>query len=268
MSRLKICALPLDIVYADVENNLISAAHQLNQVEPDTDIAVLPELFTTSFIPDVKTIAEKAEENSGHTVETLKRWAAYFGFAIAGSFLATDGNGHYYNRAFFVEPIGDITFIDKRHLFPLSTENTSYTPGTDYPPTIRFRGWNIRVVVCYDLRFPVWTRNTPDNLYDLLLVPSNWPVSREKPFKVLLCARAIENQIYTVGCNRTGTDKYGDYTTGMTSIFDNLGDDIRETRRNGHVYSLLDLANLKEGRDRFPAYRSSDKFTIDLNSRG
>ena len=82
--------------------------------------------------------------------------------------------------------------------------------------------------------------------------------------QTLLSARAIENQIYTIGCNRTGVDKYGDYTTGMSSIFDNLGEDIKETRRNGHIYALLDLTNLKEGRERFPAYRSSDHFSIDL----
>ena len=261
---MKICAIPLDITYADVENNLISAAHQLNQVEPDTDIAILPELFTTAFIPDAKTIAQKAEPNDGHTIETVKRWAQYFGFAIAGSFLATDGNGKYYNRAFFVEPMGDVTFSDKRHLFPLSTENITYSPGTKLPPTIRYRGWNIRIIVCFDLRFPVWTRNCPDDMYDLLIVPSNWPVSRIKPYKLLLSARAVENQIYTIGANRTGTDKFGDYTVGMSSIYDNLGEEIKETRRNGHIYALLDLTNLKEGRERFPAYRASDRFSIDL----
>lgn len=261
---MKICAIPIDIAYADVENNLISAAHQLNQVEPDTDVVVLPELFTTSFIPDAKTIASVAETNDDHTVDSIRRWAQYFGFAIAGSFLATDGKGHYFNRAFFIEPMGDATFADKRHLFPLSSENTTYTPASELPPVIRYRGWNIRIIVCYDLRFPVWTRNTPDNLYDLLLIPSNWPVSRVKPYKLLLSARAVENQIYTVGCNRTGSDKYGDYPTGMTSIFDNLGEDIRETRRNGHIYALLDLTNLKEGRERFPAYRSTDRFTLEV----
>ncbi|MCM1505484.1 MAG: nitrilase family protein [Muribaculum sp.] len=262
---MKVCAIPLDIAYADVENNLISTAFQLNQVEPDTDIVVLPELFTTAFIPDAATATQKAEKNDGKTVETLKRWAQYFGFAIAGSFLATDGNGHIHNRAFFVEPMGDVTFADKRHLFPLSSENSVYTPASKLSPTIRFRGWNIKIIVCFDLRFPVWTRNCSDNLYDLLLVPSNWPISRVKPYKLLLASRAVENQIYTVGANRTGTDKFGEYTTGMSSIFDNLGEDIKETRRNGHIYALLDLTNLKEGRERFPAYRATDRFTIELD---
>lgn len=261
---LKVCVIPADISYADVENNLISTAHRLNQVEPDTDIVVLPELFTTSFVPDAGTVAAIAETNDGHTVESLKRWAQYFGFAIAGSFLATDGRGNYFNRAFFVEPMGDVTFTDKRHLFPLSNEHTIYKASQELPKNIRFRGWNIRLIVCFDLRFPVWMRNSHDDLYDLLLVPSNWPVSREKPYKLLLAARAIENQAYTVGANRTGTDKFGEYPTGISSVFDYLGEEIRETRRNGDIYALLDLDALKESRKRFPFYQAADRFSVEL----
>lgn len=263
---MKICVIPLDISYADVENNLITTAHQLNQVEPDTDIVVLPELFTTSFVPDAKTVADVAETNDGRTVESLKRWAQYFGFAIAGSFLATDSQGNYYNRALFVEPMGDVTFTDKRHLFPLSNEHTVYHAADEFPRTIRFRGWNIRMIVCFDLRFPIWTRNRADDLYDLLLVPSNWPIVRVTPYKLLLAARAVENQIYTVGANRTGTDKFGEYPTGISSVFDCLGEEIKETRRNGHIYALLDLNMLQENRKRFPAYRAADKFSIDLKT--
>lgn len=260
---LKICVIPADISYADVENNLISTAHKLNQVEPDTDIVVLPELFTTSFVPDAGTVAAIAETDNGHTVESLKRWAQYFGFAIAGSFLATDGKGNYFNRAFFVEPMGDVTFTDKRHLFPLSKEHTVYKSTQEPPKNIRFRGWNIRMIVCFDLRFPVWTRNSQGDLYDLLLVPSNWPMSREKQYKLLLAARAVENQAYTVGANRTGTDKFGDYPAGISSIFDYLGDEIRETRRNGFLYALLDLDELKEARRRFPFSQAADRFSVD-----
>ncbi len=261
---MKVCVVPLDIAYADIENNLVSTAHQLSQVEPDTDIVVLPELFTTSFIPDAKDVARLAEPIDGATVNAVKRWAQYFGFAIAGSFLCKDEDGNFYNRAFFIEPMGDVTFTDKRHLFPLSTENEILTSGHDVPRIIRFRGWNIKTIVCFDLRFPIWTRNRSGDMYDLLLVPSNWPVSRVKPYKLLLSARAVENQIYTVGANRTGSDKFGDYNVGMSSIYDNLGDDIKETRRNGHIYALLDLNNLKEGRERFPAYKAADDFSINL----
>lgn len=261
---MKVCSLPLDIVYASPEENLVSAAHALSQVETDTDLVVLPELFTTSFVPDEKTVSSLAEDNNGKTISTLKRWAQFFGFAIAGSFLATDGNGHYFNRGFFVEPMGDITLYDKRHLFPLSTEDKVYSPGTAFPPRIRFRGWEFRLAICFDIRFPVWTRNRPENMYDVLLVPANWPHTRAEQFRILLAARAVENQIYVIACNRTGTDKYGEYPQGDSWIFNNLGTPIQETRRNGYQYALLDKDELMTGRKRFPAYVATDKWNIEL----
>lgn len=261
---MKICVIPLDIVYADKDENIISVAHHLHQVEADTDIVVLPELFTTSFIADKKTISELAETNEGNTIAAIKRWTQFFGFAIASSFLATDENGHYYNRAFFIEPMGDASFYDKRHLFPLSEENKTYTPGSALSPIIRYRGWNIKLIVCFDLRFPVWSRNQPGQLYDLLIAPSNWPHSREFQYKTLLSARAIENQTFVIGANRTGTDKYGEYPAGLSGIYDNLGFPIQETRMNGHLYAIMHRQSLIEGRKRFPAFEASDYFSIDL----
>lgn len=261
---MKICAIPLDIKYASPEENLLTAARELSQVEKDTDVVVLPELFTTAFVPDTATVASLAEENTGKTVETLKRWAQFFGFAIAGSFLAKDDKRHYYNRAFFVEPMGDVTFYDKRHLFPLSTEDKVYSPGHALPPRIRYRGWDFSIVVCFDLRFPVWCRNVPDHLYDVLLVPSNWPHSRISQYKILLAGRAVENQIYVIGCNRMGKDEYGEYLHSDSGIYDNLGNPIQETRRNGHLYTLVERKDLDEGRRRFPAFQASDRWTIEL----
>lgn len=261
---MKVCSLPLDIVYASPEENIVAAAHALSEVESDTDVVLLPELFTTAFVPDAKTVASIAERTDGKTVEALRRWAQFFGFAIAGSFLATDGGGHFFNRAFFVEPPGDMTFYDKRHLFPLSTEDKVYTAGRELPPRIRYRGWEFRLAICFDIRFPVWTRNRPENMYDVLLVPANWPHSRASQFKILLAARAIENQIYVVACNRSGSDKFGDYHLNDSGIFDNLGTPIQETRRNGNMYALLERAALTEGRQRFPAYVATDNWHIEL----
>lgn len=261
---MKLCAIPLDIAPGAPDDNIISAAHALSQVESDTDVVVLPELFTTAFIADRKMAAKLAEPSDGRTVEAVKRWAAFFGFAIAGSFLATDTEGHIYNRAFFIEPGGDTTFYDKRHLFPLSTEDQVYTPGRGLPPLIRFRGWEFALIVCFDLRFPVWCRNRPERAYDVLLVPANWPDARAEQFKLLLAARAVENQAYTVGCNRTGHDDYGNYDHSGSVIYDNLGHPIQETRRNGHLYTLLERRRIDEGRSRFPAWRASDRWTIEL----
>lgn len=261
---MKICALPLDIVYENPAENLLGAAHSLSRVESDTDVVVLPELFTTAFVPDSRQVKNLAETNDGPTMQAVRRWAAFFGFAIAGSFLATDGTGHYYNRAFFVEPGGDTTFYDKRHLFPLSTEDKVLTPGSAMPPLIRYRGWNIGLIVCFDLRFPVWCRSRSGRECDALLVPSNWPHSRIEQFKLLLRARAVENQMYTVGCNRSGHDPFGEYELADTDIFDNLGNSIRETRRNGLVYALLEKNELDEGRRRFPFLSVADKWDIDI----
>lgn len=264
---MKICVIPFDIQWAAKDENLISVAHQLSQVEPDTDIVVLPELFTTAFVPDRGTVEELAEDNEGKTVRTIKRWAQFFGFAIAGSFLATDNHGYFYNRAFFIEPMGDATYYDKRHLFPLSEENHTYAQGNTLSPIVRFRGWDIKLIICFDLRFPVWCRNEPGKLFDIMLVPSNWPHSREFQYKTLLSARAIENQIFTVGANRTGKDKYGEYQTGQSCIYDNLGTGIHETRSNGHLYAIIHRQALVEGRRRFPAFEAADYYTIDLNKR-
>lgn len=144
---MKICTIPLDIAYASVEDNLLTAAKALNDVESDTDVVVLPELFTTSFVPGQKTVSQLAEPNDGRTVAALRRWAEFFGFAIAGSFLATDGGGRYFNRGFFMEPGGEVTFYDKRHLFPLSTEDKVYTPGREMPARIRYRGCEFMLVL-------------------------------------------------------------------------------------------------------------------------
>lgn len=261
---MKVCSIPLDIKYASPEDNILSAAKALHEVESDTDVVLLPELFTTAFVPDINTVATLAERNDGRTVETLRRWAEFFGFAIAGSFLATDGGGRYYNRGFFVEPSGDVTFYDKRHLFPLSTEDKTYTPGREHAARVRFRGWEFMLVICFDVRFPVWTRNRPESMYDVLLVPANWPHSRAGQFKILLAARAVENQVYVVASNRIGDDKFGQYNLGDSAIYDNLGTAIQETRRNGYQYALLDRKALDEGRSRFPAYVATDKWSIEL----
>lgn len=260
---MKICAIPFDIVYASPEENIIAVECALRLVEPDTDLVVLPELFTTAFVPDIDSVEKLAESNDGTTVESLRRWAKSFGFAVAGSFLATDGAGHYFNRGFFMEPSGTVTFYDKRHLFPLSTEDKVYTPGRDMAPRISYLGWVFRIVICFDIRFPVWTRNRPDDMYDVLIVPSNWPHSRADQFKILLAARAVENQIYVVGADRSGKDAYGEYLDIDSGIYENLGKPVHDTRK-GLIYAVLDKESLHEGRRRFPAYVATDKWSIEL----
>lgn len=256
---MKVTAIPLDIVWCDKSENVLAAVNSMRKLEKDVDIVVLPELFSTGFIADKQLLESAAESNNGPTMEAIRCWSAFHNVAICGSFLAKSG-GSYYNRGFFIEPSGDETFYDKAHLFSMSNEACLMVQGEQLVPVIRFRGWNVAMMVCYDLRFPVWSRNV-DCKYDLMLVPANWPTSRKYAWEHLLVARAIENQAYVVGCNRSGSDDYGDYAVDMTAAFDYVGQPIAEAR-NGLITAELDKQKLESYREKFPVWRDNDHFTL------
>ena len=188
---LNIALLPVNVEQADVAGNLGQAESMLAGLPANTDVAVLPELFSTGFISDESAAREIAEPLSGATMTRVHEWAARYNLAIAGSMLCISG-GKLYNCGFFVEPSGEAAYYNKRHLFCGSPEAKLLNPGVERAPVVRFRGWNISMIICYDLRFPLWSRNTPQR-YDLLLVPANWPQAREYAWRHLLIARAIEN---------------------------------------------------------------------------
>lgn len=263
MSILKIACVQQDIVFGNKDENLITTAHSLNRVARDTDLVVIPELFSTGFITDPDQMKALSETNDGHTMDDVIRWAQYFGTAICGTFLATDGS-RYFNRAFFVEPSGDKYFYDKRHLFSISGEHKAYTAGTTQSPLIRYRGWNIKMFVCYDLRFPVWCRKRK-NEFDIMLFPSNWAHSRIFQYRQLLSARAIENNSIVVGCNRVGTDEYGDYPPGDSGIFNIRGHDVGQTDpSSGVIYATFDHDEFVTKRARFATWMDADDFNIVL----
>lgn len=259
-SNLRIALLPLPIEPGDKEANLSAVESALATLPAGTDIVVLPELFSTGFTDDSERLASLAERNTGVTVDRIKEWAAHTGAAFAGSYLAST-HPRIYNRGFFIEPSGEETFYDKRHLFSLSRESTLFAPGTEPHLTVRFRGWNVALVVCYDLRFPVWCRSRGWE-YDLLLVVANWPKVRAYAWEHLLIARAIENQSYVAGANRGGTDAYGDYD-GMSYIFDSRGMAIG-VRPTDTPFVVADLngAALDSFRRSFPALDDADSFLI------
>ena len=185
--------------------------------------------------------------------------------AICGTFIARLPDGTLRNRAFFIAPGADPVFYDKRHLFSISDEADVLTPGSQPMPVITFRGWRISIAVCYDLRFPVWCRNTvgPDGslLYDMLIIPASWPDTRAHAWRTLLTARAIENQAYVIGANRSGSDGFG-RCDGLTAIFDFLGADIGTAGPSGAVTATFSLDLLAAARRRFPVWRDADTFTI------
>ena len=281
-TKIKIAHLPLDIAWCDCEENLLAVADKLPSIHPDTDILVLPELFSTGFIQDESLLKNVAHTSAQMTMAAVHLWSKRFNMAIAGSFL-TDVGSKYYNRGFFIEPSGEETFYDKRHLFSLSAESSIFSPGEQLPPVVRFRGWNISLVVCYDLRFPVWCRNRGQR-YDVLLVPANWASSRGYAWKQLLIARAIENQAVVVGANRSGHDDYGDYE-GESFIFDPFGKllaPVTEKSTDGvgaasedsatagkagspFIYAEYTREDLQRVRDYLPVGKDADDFSLLLH---
>lgn len=260
---LNICLYPQPIEWGDKERNIAMLEKIMEQAHPATDILILPEMFSTGCpYGDKEDLRPLAERNSGDTVETLKRLASRHGIAIAGSFLADTG-GLLSNRAFFIEPSGDETYADKRHLFTMAGEDKLLSAGKRRL-AVRYMGWNIAMVVCYDIRFPVWCRNV-DNEYDLLIAVANWPVARIDAWKKLLAARAIENEAYVCGVDCTGTDSKGIEYDGTSMALDFKGQDISVEDPEGNllIYASLDLDKLRRFREKFPAYRDADSFRLE-----
>ncbi|MDE6564091.1 MAG: nitrilase family protein [Muribaculaceae bacterium] len=259
-TNLRVATLPVAIVPADKEANLDAVEKALEKLPEGTDIVVLPELFSTGYTEDSDVLHMLAERNTGATIDRVKEWAARTGAAFAGSYLAIT-HPRIYNRGFFIEPSGEETFYDKHHLFSLSKEPQLFAAGTERPLIVRFRGWNISLVVCYDLRFPVWCRSRKGD-YDLMLVVANWPKARGYAWEHLLIARAIENQSCVVGANRGGNDAYGDYD-GMSYIFDSRGMAVGvQPADSPFIVADLDGARLESFRRKFPFQFDADDFSL------
>lgn len=256
---LNIAIISHDIAWGDKDENLLIIEDKLRSLKGDIDIVILPEMFSTGFIQDENMVASLAEPISGKTLEFIRRQANKYRYAICGSYIASVA-GKYYNRAFFIEPSGDESFYDKHHLFSMGNEANVFNAGTSKYPIIRYRGWNIALSICYDVRFPVWCRNT-NNAYDLMILPANWPDARAYAWKQLLIARAIENQAYYIGANRSGSDDNGVYSS-QTFAFDFYGKDCRTDINQNITYAQLSMTSLENARRKFPVWKDADKFTV------
>lgn len=258
MEKLRLGLLQTSLSWENKEENLKKCDRLLRRLRGKTDIAVLPEMFTTGFTMHPSLLAEPAD---GVTVNRLKVWAASYELAIAGSFIAEE-NGNYYNRGFFVTPEGSVSFYDKRHLFRMAGENVVYAAGRNRS-IVTYRGWNIALIICYDLRFPVWCRNVR-NEYDVLICCANWPQARRLPWRALLQARAIENQAYVCGVNRTGVDGAGIPFSGESLVFSPKGEKLADAGRRPAIRTCtLDREALIRFRTKFPAWEDMDIFTIE-----
>lgn len=263
INTLTVAVVPLDIAWGDRAENLYQVGRLAGKLRGRADVIVFPELFSTGFISDPVQMAEMADTVDVHpSLDAMRAAAHSANAAVCGSVLHavedSVGGIQYYNRCYFVEPDGETTVYDKHHLFCLGAESRVMTAGTTPVPVVRFRGCNISMAVCFDLRFPSWLRNRPANPYDLLLLPSNWPQSRQLAWETLLRARAIENQAFVVGANRSGSDDMGTYDD-MTAVFDPLGAPLGQTEPDtGITFAQVDVDALHSFRTDMPFLSSAD----------
>ena len=272
MNRLRVSILQMDIAWENKQDNLRRLREKLETLRGATEIIVLPETFSTGFSMNTDTLAEPV---TGNTITTLRQWASEYQIAIAGSYIACEENfvssesnplsyknSTYYNRAFFLTPEGEAYFYDKRHLFRMGNETDNFTAGS-HRIIIPYRDWNILLLVCYDLRFPVWSRNT-GNEYDLLIYVANWPIPRRKVWDILLQARALENISYVCGVNRIGKDGRDIPHSGGSVVYSPKGEVLATVPDNEEAIATasLNLSSLQEVRLKFPAWKDADEFVI------
>jgi predicted amidohydrolase len=229
---------------------------KLSAISPHTDLVVLPEMFTTGFTMHPNSCAETMD---GPTVEWMRRWAHQLQAALVGS-VAMKDNGLFYNRLLFVTPDGGVSIYNKKHRFTLAGEDQVYEAGK-HRLLIDYKGWKICPMICYDLRVPVFSRNTED--YDISLYVANWPAPRIQAWDVLLRARAVENMCYTLGVNRVGIDGNGLEYPGHSQGVDCFGNYLLPPQQTEGVFTVqLDKEKLVEARLRFPFLNDRDHFTL------
>ena len=264
---MNVTLLQPDLYWHDPVANRAMLEERIFALPEPTDLIVLPEMFTTGFTMDARAVAEPMNLT---TFRWLKQMALQTGAVVTGSYVVREGNA-FYNRLVWMQPDGEFDVYDKRHLFRMAGEDATYTAGTRRIIK-EWKGWRICPLICYDLRFPVWSRNTgfsPPELaddafaYDLLLYAANWPAPRINAWNVLLQARAIENISYVLGVNRVGQDGHQNQYPGDSSIVDFKGDVLfRGSDAEVTHQQTLSLDNLRQFRKRFPANLDADAFTI------
>ncbi|NOT75524.1 MAG: amidohydrolase [Cyclobacteriaceae bacterium] len=263
MKDLSISIIQSPLHWENQVANLAMFEEKIWKVEKSTDVIILPEMFSTGFSMNAPALAEVMNQ---HTFKWMKQMANQSGALIIGSFIVKE-NGNFFNRLLWMEPGGNFNTYDKRHLFRMGEENTVYSAGKN-KFIGQWRGWNICPLVCYDLRFPVWSRNTWNKgenkmEYDLLIYVANWPEARVSAWDALLRARAIENQSYVVGVNRIGSDGKEIPYSGHSAVIGPKGETLYSAEEAETINTqILSGKALKEYRDKFPAYLDGDKFEI------
>lgn len=264
MQPLNVSLIQGDTRWHDGAANRAYYGERIRALAPGSDLIVLPETFSSGFSNEVAVAAETLQ---GESLRWLQALAADIGAVITGS-LVIEEQGRYFNRLIWAAPGEPVQHYDKRHLFRMAREHERYEAGTARP-IFELRGWRVLPQVCYDLRFPVWSRNRGNAQasagmdYDLLLYVANWPAPRRHAWRTLLRARAIENLSYVIGVNRVGSDGNGLPYSGDSCVIDPLGEALVELGATEQNATLrLDPAPLLAHRQRFPAWLDADAFTL------
>lgn len=264
MSTLSITTIQSTLHWEDKGANLKMFSEKINALPEGAEIVVLPEMFTTGFTMRPQKLAEKME---GPSMQWMHELAERKRIILCGSMIIED-EGHFYNRLIWMLPNGKFGYYDKRHLFGFAGEDEHYTAGHKRLIT-SVKGWKINLMICYDLRFPIWSRQSNLPLadaapeFDVLIYVANWPERRNLAWKTLLQARAIENQTFVVGVNRVGADGNGINHSGDSMIIDPLGELLYHQKDIEEVATLLlQKEKLDESRRKFPFWKDADHFTI------
>ncbi len=256
MRDLAITLIQHPLEWLQPKQNRAQFQQQIDQIKTPTDLIILPEMFTTGFTMEPQSVFE---DTRGPTLQWMHDLAQQKDAAITGSFIVGE-KSQFFNRLIFMPPSGDYQQYDKRHLFRMADEQKHYSAG-DRKLIVEYRGWRICPMICYDLRFPVWSRNNND--YDLLIYIANWPAARKLHWQALLQARAIENLCFVIGVNRSGVDGNGIPYDGNSMLIDAQGNRLLDMEKSRQCCSeTLSYDALLDYRKKFPAFLDADEFTL------
>jgi omega-amidase len=259
MPILNITTVQTDILWENKAANLAMFEKKISSLKENTEVVILPEMFSTGFSMNPGILAEKMD---GPTLEWMKAITAAKKIILTGSAIIEE-EGKYFNRLIWMLPNGQYGYYDKRHLFAYANEDKHYTAGNKRL-IASVKGWKINLQVCYDLRFPVWSRQQAAGEFDVLVYVANWPDRRSLAWKTLLRARAIENQCYVVGVNRIGEDGNNISYSGDSMMIDPLGEVLFEKSKEESIFTYgLQKEKLEEVRMKFPFWKDADHFFIE-----
>ncbi|WP_018613053.1 amidohydrolase [Segetibacter koreensis] len=264
MSSLTFTIIQTDLYWEQKALNLQMLEEKINRIQQKTEVVILPEMFSTGFSMKPEQLAETMD---GDTIKWMKRISSEKKIILTGSIIITE-NGNYYNRLVWMLPNGQMGLYDKKHLFAYANEDKHYTPGNKRL-IASVKGWKINLLICYDLRFPVWSRQSNKSLeenrleYDVLIYVANWPEKRSHMWKTLLQARAIENQSFCIGVNRVGNDGNGIKHSGDSMVVNVLGEVLYHKADDQDIFTItLEKEELDKIRDKMPFWKDADQFKI------